>query len=1065
MGKLSRIGLLATLVVVAFSTSAFAAVTTGGSHSARPLITGKINNNQLVTLPGNTHPATRNPELDRGAVADDLPMKGILLQLKRSPEQERALAILMDQLHTPGNANYHKWLTEQQYDEAFGVNQQDVDKVVAWLESQGLEVNGVMPDGMVIEFSGTASTVSAAFHTEIHNIQLKNGEKHIANIRDPQIPAALADVVVGPAPLHNFFPHPTNIKRNKVAIGPKGELRKGVLGPKGNYTFPTDEGTYYAFVPGDAQTIYNITPLLSGGTTGKGQTIGLVEDSDAYKTTNGLSADWTSFVKTFGLTSYGGTQTTVNPAGSLTCTDPGDTNDGTDFEVALDIDYASATAPGANVVVESCADTFTTFGGLLAVENLASATTIAAPVISISYGYCETGDGAASNAAFSYAYQHGAARGMSIFVSSGDESSRSCDADEYYAVYGLGVSGWTSTPYNVSVGGTDFGDTYAGTNATYWNSNNASNYSSAKSYVPEIPWNDSCASELISGYVGYGTTYGTSGFCASSEGTENFITTASGSGGASNCYSGTSANGVANGTCKGQPKPSWQSVLGNPADGVRDIPDVSLFASNGVWSHYLVLCYSNTEEPGGAPCTGAPSGWAGAGGTSASSPMMAGIQTLINQYNGELSGNPNYVYYKIASKEYGSSGDSTCNSTKGATGTTSCIFYDVTQGDMNVPCSYFTGTTGYNCYDVVATGDDQFPYIGVGALTNSAYSKTYGTTTGWDFATGIGSVNAYNLAKAWKTTAAGGYPLTATVSVTGSATTYQSGAGGSIAYTATVTGTGSYPTGSVILSNGSTSIGTGTLTASAGCANGGTCTETTVINYSPGSLAAGTYTITATYSSTNENYGTASGTTTLKVTGNTSATTTTAVTVSPSPVGYGQTAALKATITASSGTASGGSVTFTASGVTLGSCTVAAGTCTFSASTLGQPLGTYHVVGTYAGTTGFDGSTSPAVLATLQKANTTTTLVITPAGTITPPATATLTATVTRPSGYAGTPSGTVNFYYGSDFLGSASLSSGKAILSHSSSGLPAGSYKITADYAGDGDDNTSSGTATATLN
>ena len=80
-----------------------------------------------------------------------------------------------------------------------------------------------------------------------------------------------------------------------------------------------------------------------------------------------------------------------------------------------------------------------------------------------------------------------------------------------YATHGITVSGFTSTPYNVSVGGTDFGDTYAGTNSTYWSSTNGTTDGSALSYIPEIPWNDSCASELIADYVGYSQTYGSSG--------------------------------------------------------------------------------------------------------------------------------------------------------------------------------------------------------------------------------------------------------------------------------------------------------------------------------------------------------------------------------------------------------------------------------------------------------------------------------------------------------------------------------------------------------------------------
>ena len=63
----------------------------------------------------------------------------------------------------------------------------------------------------------------------------------------------------------------------------------------------------------------------------------------------------------------------------------------------------------------------------------------------------------------------------------------------------------------------------------------------------------------------------------------------------------------------------------------------------------------------------------------------------------------------------------------------SCIFYDVTQGYMDVNC---TGSS--NCY--LPSGRN-----GVLSTSSSSYSKAYGATTGWDFATGIGTVNAYNL--------------------------------------------------------------------------------------------------------------------------------------------------------------------------------------------------------------------------------------------------------------------------------------------------------------------------------
>ena len=167
---------------------------------------------------------------------------------------------------------------------------------------------------------------------------------------------------------------------------------------------------------------------------------------------------------------------------------------------------------------------------------------------------------------------------------------------------------------------------------------------------------------------------------------------------------------------------------------MRDIPDVSLFAANGVWGHYYVVCYSDPGRGrGGASCTGAPSTWAGFGGTSFSSPIMAGIQALVNQKTASKWGNPNSIYYQIASAEYGSSGSSSCASSDGNTVGGSCVFYDIQKGDMDVNC---TGTT--NCYKPSGT-------YGVLSTSSSSYAPAYGTGTGWDFATGIGSVNAYNL--------------------------------------------------------------------------------------------------------------------------------------------------------------------------------------------------------------------------------------------------------------------------------------------------------------------------------
>ncbi len=698
---------LASLLAVASGLFLSAAAETGSTPQAR--IRTAINDGARVTLGGNTRPEAI-PAHDLGLVEDSLALNHMQLLLKRSPAQQAALDAYIAGLSDKSSPNYHKWLTPQQFGARYGVAQADIDQVTGWLGSHGLTVNLVYPNCMVIDFSGTAATVREAFSTDIHRYEV-NGVRHIANASDPRIPAALEPVVSGVVSLHDFLPRP-------------------MYKPRADYTFTSSGSTYYAVTPPDLATIYGLNAAFSAGYTGTGQTIVVIEDTNVYST-----ADWTTFRSTFGLSGYtSGSFTQVHPApksGTNNCTNPGVVV-GNDGEAILDAEYASAAAPNAAIQLASCKDTSTTFGGLIALQNLLNASSTPPALISISYGECEAENGATANAAYNTAYAQAVTEGVSVFVSSGDEGAASCDANLSKATHGIGVSGFASTPYNVAVGGTDFGDTYAGTDTTYWNSSNTSTYGSAKSYIPEIPWNNSCASVLIASAEGYSTTYGTSGFCNSTTGKNSFLTTASGSGGPSGCATGkASTTGVVSGTCKGYAKPSWQSLVGVPSDGVRDIPDVSLFAANGVWGHYYVFCYTDAAG-GGAPCTGAPSGWAGAGGTSFSSPILAGIQALVNQKWGR-QGNPNPIYYKIAAAEYGTSGSSTCNSTLGKTAGSSCIFYDVTQGDMDVNC------TGSNsCYRPSGTN-------GVLSTSTSSYAPAYKTATGWDFATGIGTVNAYNL--------------------------------------------------------------------------------------------------------------------------------------------------------------------------------------------------------------------------------------------------------------------------------------------------------------------------------
>src|SRR5579863_8764936 len=225
-------------------------------------IVDRVDENSLVTLRGNTHPLAQS-QFDRGPAPPDLPMARMLLVLKRSDAQEAALEKLLDDQQGLNSPSYHQWLTSDAFGQQFGPSDQDVQTVAAWLRSHGFQLGGISRGRTVIEFSGTSAQVQQSFHTAIHKYTV-NGEDHWANASDPQIPAALAPVVVGVASMHNYRHRPMHFVFGGAS---KSGIAQGITAPGSQFTTvdssicPGQLGNCYFLGPYDFATIYNVLPL------------------------------------------------------------------------------------------------------------------------------------------------------------------------------------------------------------------------------------------------------------------------------------------------------------------------------------------------------------------------------------------------------------------------------------------------------------------------------------------------------------------------------------------------------------------------------------------------------------------------------------------------------------------------------------------------------------------------------------------------------------------------------------------------------------------------------------
>jgi Pro-kumamolisin, activation domain/Bacterial Ig-like domain (group 3) len=741
--------------------------------SVQPRITAAIDNTARTVIQHSTHPLAL-PAYDTGRLDGGAPMKRMILMLGGSPQQDYDLGVFLDSQQSKGSPDYHNWLTPDQFGQRFGPAPQDIQTVTAWLQQQGFSVDRVARSGKFIQFSGTASQVENAFQTQMHTYRV-NGEAHVANAANLSIPTALSPVVRGIASLNNFFPKPSLIHGPKVRRATGGNYE--VISSDAN--LQTQGGTLiHALAPGDFAVIYDLNKLYTATPplNGSGETIAVVAVSDI------IPQDITDFRTIFDLPAT----TPTNPNIIVDGEDPGDVP-GADEEATIDTEWSGAVAPDATIEVVISGDTLVSSGVDLSALFIVDQDL--AQIVNVSFNACEANLGGTAagndNSFYQAVWQQAAAQSMSVFVSTGDTGAAGCDpnapAPAPGAVGGVAVSGFSSTPYNTAVGGTEFNETGTGdsvppnpatTNATFWGGTNSSTLVSALGYIPEMVWNESCT--------------------GCEDGDDSLGATG---GGLSIIY------GV----------PSWQTLAITGLTGAgftfRAVPDVALSAAE---HDGYIECFQASCEP-----TTLPSFFVG-GGTSFASPSFAGIMAIIDQKIGTPQGLANYVLYSLASKEnYG-----TCNSNArvNPATATACVFNDVTVGNNGVPGNDVTN-------DPLA-GDLGFP-----------------AGTGYDLATGLGSVDAFNLVNAWSTAAAAFQGSKTAITASSNPINITHGQNVTLNATVQKAGGGVGPTGNVAFLTDQTVAGIPGISTIEGAVLSGDTATTGSIDFLPG----GSYNIYASY--------------------------------------------------------------------------------------------------------------------------------------------------------------------------------------------------------------------------
>ncbi|HVB21630.1 MAG TPA: protease pro-enzyme activation domain-containing protein [Ktedonobacteraceae bacterium] len=376
---------------------------------------------QPFVLQGQYVPLTAHAQVLGAANVQQQLNLSIGLQLRNQQELDN----LLSEMYNPRSSLYHHFLTPQEFNDEFGPTPDQQQQVANYLHSQGLTINSISPNGLLIDASATVSQVEAAFRVAINNYQL-GANTFYANATAPTIPASLSSLIASVGGLDNSVHMHPLLHRMSPQVG-KGS--KSGSGTRVAHIMPN--ATVSGFGPPDLTSAYDAAALQQAGDAGNNQTVAVFE-LDGYQ-----SSDITRYLQNYSL----GSPTISNV---LVDGYNGAAGAGA-IEVELDIEVVAAMAPKANQIVyegpnttQGVNDTY----NKIVTDNKAQ-------VMTVSWGECETASGTSELQTLDSIFKQGAAQGISMYAAAGDSGAYDCNDTN------LAVDSPASDPYITGVGGTN----------------------------------------------------------------------------------------------------------------------------------------------------------------------------------------------------------------------------------------------------------------------------------------------------------------------------------------------------------------------------------------------------------------------------------------------------------------------------------------------------------------------------------------------------------------------------------------------------------------------------------